>query len=237
MTAPMIETFLALLTAHLTADFVLQTEWMVARKRNPGVLTLHGLVVFAATAAALGGALPLALGLALAHVAIDTVKVHLAPLRLSTFLADQAAHLATLAVAAALMPGALAAGAWGAWPPPAMQGAVVLCGFIVATLAGGPAVGLLMARFKASAAPGGLENAGRIIGLLERALIFLMVMIDEPTAIGFLIAAKSILRFDTVSRDQQISEYVIIGTLASFGWALVAAFGTTAALDALAPFR
>jgi hypothetical protein len=58
-----------------------------------------------------------------------------------------------------------------------------------------------------------------------------MVMIGEPADIGFLIAAKSILRFDTVKKNQKISEYVIIGTLASFGWALIAAFATKAAMN------
>ena len=117
------------------------------------------------------------------------------------------------------------------WPPLSgglIQTALVLSGLITATLAGGPAVGHLMARYKSDAQPEGLEYAGRVIGLMERGLIFLMVMIGEPSGIGFLIAAKSILRFDTVSRDQKMSEYVIIGTLASFGWALAASFATIA---------
>ena len=65
-----------------------------------------------------------------------------------------------------------------------------------------------------------------MIGLLERALIFLMVLAGQPAGIGFLIAAKSVLRFDTASKDQRASEYVIIGTLASFGWALLVSFAT-----------
>ena len=122
------------------------------------------------------------------------------------------------------------------WPPlytDMIQVALVVSGLITATMAGGPAVGHLMARFKSDAQPEGLEYAGRIIGLMERGLIFLMVMIGESSGIGFLISAKSILRFDTVSRDQKLSEYVIIGTLASFGWALAASFATIATMRAL----
>ena len=37
----MMETFLALLTAHLTADFPLRPAWMVQRKKKPAVLSLH----------------------------------------------------------------------------------------------------------------------------------------------------------------------------------------------------
>ena len=55
--------------------------------------------------------------------------------------------------------------------------------------------------------------------------------------IGFLIAAKSILRYGTATRDQRTAEYVIIGTLASFGWAIVMALTTQAALSLLPPLE
>ena len=66
------------------------------------------------------------------------------------------------------------------------------------------------------------ERTGRQIGLLERGLIFALILGGQPLGVGFLIAAKSVLRFGTASRDQRSAEYVIIGTLASFGWAIVA---------------
>lgn len=233
MTDPMLHTAIALLTAHLLADFVFQPDAMVLHKRNPGVLALHGAIVLVLTLAALGGHPRVALGIAVTHVAIDAVKVFALPDRLWAFLTDQSAHIATLIVALWLVPAAYDTGVWRALPPDTLRAAIFACGLIATTLAGGPAVGLLMARFKAEAQPQGLENAGRIIGLLERALIFMMVLIEEPAAIGFLIAAKSILRFDTVKQSQQVSEYVIIGTLASFGWALIMAFATRAALEML----
>ena len=69
----------------------------------------------------------------------------------------------------------------------------------------------------------------------ERGLIFLLLMVGQPTGVGFLIAAKSVLRFDTTAKDQSAGEYVIIGTLASFGWALLCAYGTLALLAHLPP--
>ena len=83
----------------------------------------------------------------------------------------------------------------------------------------------------------GLRDGGRQIGLLERGLIFLFILTNLPVAVGFLIAAKSVLRFGTASRDQRTAEYVIIGTLASFGWAILAALATQAALDHLPPLE
>lgn len=223
-----IELLIALVTAHLLADFVFQTTHMVLNKRRPLILLMHGVHVFAITALLSGGAMVLALGIALSHVAIDAIRAAYGRDTLRIYLLDQSAHIALLFGAVLLLPVWMLE-PW--WPPLSgglIQTALVLSGLITATLAGGPAVGHLMARYKSDAQPEGLEYAGRVIGLMERGLIFLMVMIGEPSGIGFLIAAKSILRFDTVSRDQKMSEYVIIGTLASFGWALAASFATIA---------
>lgn len=233
----MIATGLACLTAHVLSDFVFQTNWMVTNKRRPAVLLLHASIVFALTALALGGSPALAAALALVHLGIDALKTYAVPPdqrdRLWPYLADQIAHLATIALAARFVPDAFAQGLWANHADSLMQPALLLIGLIGATLAGGPAVGGLMTPYKAQAQPDGLDNAGRIIGLLERALIYLMVMLGEPTGIGFLIAAKSILRFDTVSQSREISEYVIIGTLASFGWALAMAFATQSLINFL----
>lgn len=64
----------------------------------------------------------------------------------------------------------------------------------------------------------GLKNAGKIIGILERILIFTFIIIGQYEAIGFLIAAKSIYRFTDLksSSERKFSEYVLIGTLLSF---------------------
>ncbi|MFG6531803.1 MULTISPECIES: DUF3307 domain-containing protein [unclassified Sulfitobacter] len=235
MTEQAIATALACLIAHLLADFVFQTNAMVAAKRKPQVLLLHGAIVFALTALALGGSLIPAALLALAHTAIDALKTYAVPEhqrdRLWPYLTDQLAHLISIGVLVLYAPDAFASGIWADHSGTLIPPALFLAGLITATLAGGPAVGGLMLPHKAQAQPDGLENAGRMIGLLERALIFLMVMIGELAGIGFLIAAKSILRFDTVKKNQKISEYVIIGTLASFGWALIAAFATKAAMN------
>lgn len=107
-------------------------------------------------------------------------------------------------------------------------------GGILASRAGGFAIGLLMAPF-AAASPDGLPGGGRVIGQLERGLIFAMILLGQPEGVGLLIAAKSILRFGAVKDDRAASEYVIIGTLASVIWALLAAHGTAALLSVLPP--
>ncbi len=51
----MIETLAALLFAHALADFVLQTNWMVAQKRRPVAMAAHLAVVLVTAVVATGG--------------------------------------------------------------------------------------------------------------------------------------------------------------------------------------
>jgi hypothetical protein len=80
----------------------------------------------------------------------------------------------------------------------------------------------------------GLSGGGRWIGLAERALLFLFVIFGMEIAIGFLIAAKSILRFGEIrNRVQRMeAEYVIIGTLISFAWGILGGWLTLRAIAA-----
>ncbi len=70
-----------------------------------------------------------------------------------------------------------------------------------------------------------LENAGKYIGILERLLVFVFIVTQHWEGVGFLIAAKSIFRFSdlTESKDRKLTEYILIGTLLSFGLAIVIA--------------
>ncbi len=227
----MIETFTALLFAHAVADFLLQSQWMVTHKRRPEAMLAHIGVVLVTAALALGSADPALLALGAAHLAIDAAKVLWGPKGLWPFLADQLAHLASLAALAWWVPGLWAAGPWdGCLLAPALM--ALGAGLILSTRAGGFAVGILMEPWSKDA-PAGLAGGGRTIGLLERGLIFLLVMTGQPEGIGLLIAAKSVLRFSAVKDDLKVSEYVIIGTLASFGWAMMVAFLTVFLLSAL----
>jgi hypothetical protein len=68
-----------------------------------------------------------------------------------------------------------------------------------------------------------LAKAGRYIGILERLFVFTFVITNHWEAIGFLLAAKSVFRFGdlTVSKDRKLTEYILIGTLLSFGLAIL----------------
>ncbi|OOY09496.1 DUF3307 domain-containing protein [Thioclava sp. F36-7] len=239
----MIETFAALLFAHAFTDFAFQSRDMAVKKagRELAALATHIAILAGLTLLvglqlswALIGVLAL---VALSHLVIDIAKSFApAKLPLAAFLGDQAAHLAATALIAAAFPTFWANSLWAnlTWLPGALT---LATGLLITTRAGGFAVGMLMAQYENDAPPEGLPQGGRMIGLLERGLIFLLVLAGQPSGIGFLIAAKSILRFEAVSKDgaNPKSEYVIIGTLASFGWALAASYATLAVLGQLPP--
>ena len=235
----MIATFTALLFAHTLADYVFQTGWMVAHKRKPAVLLLHIALVLATAQAVLGTVFaPELLALAAAHLVIDALKLSLSKQDgLGAYLADQAAHLLTLAALAAYAPDLWARGLWAAQtyvaPALVLHLMVLAAGALLAVRAGGFAVGKLMARFDTPLPAEGLAEGGLMIGLLERGLIYLLLMTGQPGSIGFLIAAKSVMRFETASKEQKAAEYVIIGTLASFGWAIAITLGVIALRDGL----
>lgn len=71
-----------------------------------------------------------------------------------------------------------------------------------------------------------LENAGNYIGILERLFVLFFIITGHFEAIGFLLAAKSIFRFGDLkeAKDRKLTEYVLIGTLLSFGIAMATGF-------------
>ena len=229
----MVETLTALLLAHVLADFLFQSNWMVQNKARLSGLAAHGGVVALTLIVTTGGLHPALLWLCLIHLAIDLAKTRMVQ-NLRAFLIDQAAHLATLIALALWQPQIWQSGFWAAQYH-SLPALMAVAGFgLIAVQAGGFAIGLLMQPF-ARHSPKGLPSGGRIIGQLERGLIFAMVLVGQMQAIGLLIAAKSILRFGSVKDDRAASEYVIIGTLASIAWALMAAYSCDALLNFLPP--
>jgi len=68
-----------------------------------------------------------------------------------------------------------------------------------------------------------LLNAGKYIGILERSFVFIFIIANRWEAGGFLLAAKSVFRFGDLkeSKDRKLTEYILLGTLLSFGIAIV----------------
>jgi len=248
----MAETLLIILTAHLLGDFIFQNSWIVENKKSLPVLLLHIIIITAVTALLLRTFhRDLLVSVALSHLLIDLIKQRFGKDTAVPFLVDQLAHIATLFLIAGTFPDAAEQGWWPQSLPPDFQSwfHVSLClvsGAILTVTVGGILVGKLTKPLseqfeesttspegqalgaeckKASDNPlaQGLTNGGKYIGWLERSMTMLFILIGQPTGIGFVLAAKSILRFGEIKDPQhrKITEYIIIGSFISFGWALL----------------
>jgi hypothetical protein len=237
----MAATFVALLTAHLLGDFIFQTEWMIERKRRIWVLVLHVAIVASASYLLLGTFhWRILLVILLTHFVMDAVKAYYLSGSLASLLADQFVHLAVLLALACYFPDAAKDGWWITRVKPDLSrwyfaSLSFISGMILCVPAGGTLIAKVTRRFTDEIRDNdiaGLTQGGQYIGWLERFLVMLLLLMDQPNGIGFLIAAKSVLRFGEIKDPSQrkVAEYIIIGTFLSFGWALLISMLTQKAL-------
>ncbi|MEW6448127.1 MAG: DUF3307 domain-containing protein [Bacillota bacterium] len=187
-----------------------------------------------------GVALAFSTAAAAVHTAVDCLKNFLTRtaknpgLHTAGFILDQAVHLYTLYLLWAFF-----AGAFALEPSPSVLGAYsvflpslgpadrlpVDCGFIndlvlsaviivYVTFGGAVFIRMQLDWFNVNKDAASAPNVGKCIGILERAIILLMVMRGEMAAVGFVLAAKSIARFKQLD-DRAFAEYYLVGTLIS----------------------
>ena len=59
------------------------------------------------------------------------------------------------------------------------------------------------------------KNTGGFIGFLERLIILLLLSINQYSAIGLVLTAKSIARYNKITENKEFAEYYLLGTLLS----------------------
>lgn len=221
--------FIRLLIAHVAGDFVFQKKsWIENRQakkwRSPYLYLNAGIVALLSwTLSGYHYIWAIPLFVFAAHAFTDILKSY-APDTNAIFFTDQALHLAATLVAVALY-------------LPTFNMGYSCCGFLFgnfnlwiyigAYLAVLWPMGIIIAQFtkqwQAESNPSeGLKDAGRYIGMLERLLIITFIFANQFSAIGFLIAAKSILRFGDIreSNNRKGAEYILLGTMISFAAAI-----------------
>ena len=221
---------LKLLLAHMLGDFLLQPDSWVAQKRKKKhrspLLYLH-IAVHAATLLVLFGFdLTYWLGflvILITHFFIDLSKLQLekSHSKGKLFILDQVAHLLVITVVVynyhpfQILPAVLLE----------INVLLFLTGLVLVGPVAAIVMRLLMSRWvlPEDSEEDSLPQAGKYIGMLERFLVFGFILLQQWPAIGWLIAAKSILRFSDLSRakDRKLTEYVLIGTLLSFTMAIL----------------
>lgn len=223
----------ALILAHLAGDFVLQRQAVIYGRvrRRPAAYLEHGFVHLACLAAAWWLFVPsagftwtvaAAFGVIVStHLVADWIKSTTAPgggawQGVTPFLLDQLFHLLVILVVAWALAGGAEMAAiigtwWGEW---SVKVAVVLAGYLLAVFGVGYFNSLVLARFS-QPDESGLNRAGLYIGWLERFLMLTAVLLGAYAALGLVLTAKSIFRFDAIRQHRSHAEYFLIGTLIS----------------------
>ncbi|MEO1079443.1 MAG: DUF3307 domain-containing protein [Pseudomonadota bacterium] len=246
---------LALLLAHVLADFPLQTSRMVEGKgrRDIAAFASHlGMHLVAAIACLFvftdvplmryetGIALLL---LVTGHGLLDLAKsiiIEKSP-RLDNwwmFLADQMLHVVILLAVATILPEVtLELRAlerfWDMQRDRILTEAFVITVFVFPT---GYLIRYLLEplsiRLKTSgeapSAETGLANAGLYLGWIERSLLLYAFTEASITAVGLIVGAKSVVRFPEF-QTRAFAEYFLLGSLLSVGVAAIGALALTAA--------
>lgn len=68
------------------------------------------------------------------------------------------------------------------------------------------------------------NNAGRFIGTVERIIMLIFLSIGQFSAIGLVLTAKSIARYDRITKELAFAEYYLLGTLLSTLLVVLASF-------------
>jgi hypothetical protein len=215
---------------------------------------MHILAILAMTGSIL--VFRLAVGLGLLHLLINLVSIGLQSsrvmpgsfpgrriYRLAVFGLTHAAHVGGVLGFLSFVPtevaGGFASGSYSRHPGLMLHFDVLLAGFLTAVFFGADVVAIVLEQFvpdperteegnqiviKVRPSP----EASRLIGKLERCVVFLLVVTGNFAGVGFLAAAKSVFRFGELkdAKDHQQAEYILIGTLMSFTWSAMVAWMT-----------
>ncbi|HEY7926997.1 MAG TPA: hypothetical protein VIG86_06195 [Candidatus Dormibacteraeota bacterium] len=122
------------------------------------------------------------------------------------------------------------------------RGAILLItgGLLVTVFAGSVFVEEVISRIKglpaSSAEAEGLKGApagGKVIGVLERTLVYSAVLLGHPEAVALVVAVKSVVRYPDFAKERSFAEYFLIGSLLSLIFALAVGYLVSGALRRL----
>ena len=219
-----------LILAHLIGDFLLQPDkWVKGKsvgKNKIKYLYYHIGVHALALLFCLQFQFKYWLGMICilgTHFTFDWIKIKFQKKdnEILLFFTDQIVHLGVIAIAVyCYEPFSIAVKDF--YSP---QNLLVIVALIMVTQVAAIIIKVLLSRWKMK--DENPNQAGKYIGMLERLFIFFFVIMNYWEGVGFLLAAKSIFRFGDLNnaKDRSLTEYVLIGTLLSFGLAMLIAKG------------
>jgi hypothetical protein len=220
-----------LIAAHFLSDFFFQPKrWVADRNRHHYAslkLYMHGAITFLTIILLCGPSLWLvALIIGLGHIATDGAKSYLDQ-NTRWFLADQLVHLLIILISWIIFTGIIIDFQAIQKLLNDRQAWLVFTGLVMVTFPSGKLIELITAKWRDELVQQGnneisLAKAGMWIGILERTIVFVLVLDGKYEAIGLLLTAKTLLRFNEKDRPESKTEYLLIGTLISIVFAAAA---------------
>jgi hypothetical protein len=220
--------FIQLLIAHLLADFTFQTQ-KLSEKKSEKIISKHMLLhvlivgVLSYVFAFQWSFWWAALLLMMLHLGIDVLKNVIQQKKHETnfFFWDQGLHMLSLIGIVYLFECADQIEPYFVF---STKNAMIIAAFIFSSKPSNFIIKNILDIYHikapdesdTNADDRSLNNAGKLIGIVERFLALGLILLGQYEAVGLIIAAKSILRFN----QTQKSEYVLVGTLLSFGIAI-----------------
>lgn len=230
----MISILLWFLIGHVIADFYAQSENMALQKKTDRKALAGHIIIYSIVMLALGiltlnvGIILLAFALAIVHGLIDYVKfLYTKPRRLSKqqtitlFALDQLLHTVTIIGIIAIGFDRLTPDVWLLSVEYSNTLAVLLKWLLSVLIVIKPAsiiVRMTLGYFEPKEVQDnnpGIIQAGEFIGILERITILILLGAGSYAAIGFVLTAKSIARYNKIADEPKFAEYYLIGTLMS----------------------
>ena len=218
--------FLSLVFAHIVGDFYLQTdkycEQKETRKFKSWFLYVHAIIIGLLSwimVPSCNFAL-WALLIATSHLAIDAIKIHCSK-GLWSFVIDQLFHLGMLVTISTIYETTRDLPLQMIDSPISFSAPLLILALLLCLKPANILIKLILEKYQVgeSISCDNIKNAGALIGNLERILTIVFVLLGQFEAIGFIVAAKSILRFKDT--DTAKTEYVLAGTFLSFGIAIL----------------
>ncbi len=222
----MVQLLFLQIIAHVLSDYFFQTDASSKEKNKNGFkskfLLKHAIITFVCSYA-----LSLdvnfvfcALGISILHYLIDGLKKDFNTSRFSFFI-DQILHLIVIWIFVWIFNRYFESNV--VWMlSVSIKGLAIILGYMICIKPTNIFIRetLVVAKIESiSNTTAELKNAGKLIGILERILVLTFVIIGKLEVVGFLIAAKSILRYKDTNTIK--TEYVLIGTMLSFGIAMM----------------
>lgn len=216
----------SLLLAHFVGDFVLQTDSFCSQKRERKTMSwflyAHALIISILSWIAIWDwrLWFVALAIGISHLLIDLGKAYAKQDTVWVFIIDQLLHILILVIAAWICIQHLGCAEPDWLTPTVMKAEAIVLASIICWK---PANLLIKEILQYNsmfvpAADSSSFHAGKLIGTLERWLILAFILLGRYEVIGFLIAAKSIIRFGEHDRNE--TEYFLAGTLLSIAIAV-----------------